>query len=128
MKDILCDKYSFPRATLSYPHYYIYHLSCLCNCYTLDQMLYAKFYLTRFFAIQLVQRNANQGFRYMQNSRNGMDPAMIPQGLMGPMIPVPLDAGSMQFGPMDAGRSPLIPTSALASALASASPDQQRMV
>jgi len=64
----------------------------------------------------------------MQNPRNGVDPAMIPQGLMGPMIPVPLDAGSVQFGPMDAGRSPSIPTSALASALASATPDQQRMV
>lgn len=62
----------------------------------------------------------------MQNSRNGVDPSMIPQGLMGPMIPVPLDASSMPVASMGTPRSPSIPT--LASALASANPDQQRMV
>lgn len=64
----------------------------------------------------------------MQNLRNGVEPAMVPQGLMGPMIPVPLDAGNVQVAPMDSTHSPSIPISTLASALASATPEQQRMV
>ncbi|KAG9458764.1 hypothetical protein H6P81_003272 [Aristolochia fimbriata] len=79
---------------------------------------------------QLVQRNANQGgFRYMQNARNGVDPSMVPpQGLMGPMMPMPLDVSGMPVAPMDAPRPGPIPISALASALASASPDHQRLM
>lgn len=77
---------------------------------------------------QLIQRNANQGFRYMQNARNGIDPTMVPQGLMGPMMPLPLDASGMHVAPMDAVRSSPIPITALASALASATPDHQRAI
>eukprot|EP00262_Sarcandra_glabra_P021881 TRINITY_DN9428_c4_g1_i1.p1 TRINITY_DN9428_c4_g1~~TRINITY_DN9428_c4_g1_i1.p1 ORF type:complete len:651 (-),score=142.15 TRINITY_DN9428_c4_g1_i1:244-2196(-) len=77
---------------------------------------------------QLMQRNANQGFRYMQNTRNGMDPSMVPQGLMGPMMPVPLDASGMPVSPMDAPRPQPVPITTLASALASASPEHQRLM
>lgn len=78
--------------------------------------------------IQLIQRNANQGFRYLQSARNGVDPTMIPQGLMGPMMPLPLDASGMHVAQMDAVRSSPIPITALASALASATPEHQRVV
>ncbi|XP_068647434.1 polyadenylate-binding protein 2-like [Aristolochia californica] len=79
---------------------------------------------------QLVQRNANQGgFRYMQDARNGVDPSMVPpQGLMGPMMPMPLDVSGMPVTPLDAPRPGPIPITALASALASASPEHQRLM
>ncbi|XP_017697610.2 polyadenylate-binding protein 2-like [Phoenix dactylifera] len=77
---------------------------------------------------QLIQRSANQGFRYMQNAHNGVDPTMIPQGLMGPMMPLPLDASGMHVAPMDAVRSSPIPITSLASALASATPENQRLI
>ncbi|THG22605.1 hypothetical protein TEA_023461 [Camellia sinensis var. sinensis] len=67
---------------------------------------------------QLVHRNSNQGLRYMANARNGMDPSMVPQGLLTPMMPLPFDA--QRPGP--------VPMSALASALASASPENQRLM
>ncbi|XP_077220325.1 poly(A)-binding protein 5 [Tasmannia lanceolata] len=75
---------------------------------------------------QLIQRNANQSFRYGQNARNGVDPSMVPQGLMGPMTP--LDASGMSVAPMDALRPAPVPITALASALASASPEHQRLM
>ncbi|OAY63029.1 polyadenylate-binding protein 3 isoform X2 [Ananas comosus] len=77
---------------------------------------------------QLVQRNTNQGFRYMQSGRNGVDPTMQPQGLMGPMMPLPLDPSGMHVAQMDAIRPSPIPITALASALASASSEQQRII
>ncbi|KAL6003333.1 hypothetical protein ACLOJK_023556 [Asimina triloba] len=77
---------------------------------------------------QLMQRNANQGFRYMQNARNGADPSLVPQGLMGPMMPLPIDVSGVPVAPMDPARHQLVPITALASALASASPDQQRLM
>uniref|UniRef100_A0A1D1XZY9 Polyadenylate-binding protein n=1 Tax=Anthurium amnicola TaxID=1678845 RepID=A0A1D1XZY9_9ARAE len=73
------------------------------------------------------QQNANQGFRYMPNARNGVDLSIAPQGLMGPMMPLPIDVNGMPVGSMDAARLPVqIPT--LASALASASPEHQRVM
>ncbi|KAH0448582.1 hypothetical protein IEQ34_022382 [Dendrobium chrysotoxum] len=75
---------------------------------------------------QFNHRNANQGFRYMQNTRTGVDPLM-PQGLMGPVMPLLIEANSIHTPPADTVRSP-IPISALASALASASTDQQRVM
>lgn len=77
---------------------------------------------------QLIQRNANQGFRYMQNARNGVDPSIVPQGLMGPMMPLSLDASGLPMGPMDAAHPQPVPITALASALASATPDHQRVM
>ncbi|KAF8403598.1 hypothetical protein HHK36_011702 [Tetracentron sinense] len=77
---------------------------------------------------QLMQRSSNQGFRYMPNARNGVDPSMVPQGLMGPMMPLPFDVSGMPMTPMDAPRPGPVPMKTLASALASASPEHQRMM
>ncbi|XP_047955782.1 polyadenylate-binding protein 3 [Salvia hispanica] len=72
----------------------------------------------------------NQGFnRYMPNARNGVNPSMVPQGLMGPMMPLPLDASSPTSGAsLDVPISLPLPRPTLASALASASPENQRMM
>ncbi|KAK4482063.1 hypothetical protein RD792_011589 [Penstemon davidsonii] len=68
--------------------------------------------------LQQQQRNSNQGLsRYMANARNGVNPSMVHQGLMGPMMPLPLDASAVPLS-----------RSTLASALASASPDNQRLM
>ncbi|PON96291.1 Polyadenylate binding protein [Trema orientale] len=75
----------------------------------------------------LHQRNSNQGFRYMQNPRNGMEPSMVPQGLVSPMMPLPYD-GSVPVSPVDIQRSGPVPMPTLASALASATPENQRLM
>lgn len=62
----------------------------------------------------------------MPNMRNGLDPSMVPQGLMNPMVAMPLDVSGMYVPPVD-GQRPM-PISTLASALASASPERQREV
>ncbi|MED6187843.1 hypothetical protein PIB30_080350 [Stylosanthes scabra] len=72
---------------------------------------------------QMLHRNSNQGFRYMGNGRNGMDPS-VPQGLVGPMMPMSFD-GSVS--PLDNQRPGTLSTT-LASALASATPENQRMM
>ncbi|OVA08115.1 RNA recognition motif domain [Macleaya cordata] len=77
---------------------------------------------------QLMQRNSNQGFGYMPNTRNGLDQSMVPQGLMAPMMPLPLDVSGMPVSPMEAQRTGPVPIATLASALASASPEQQRQM
>jgi len=64
----------------------------------------------------------------MQNARNIVDPSMLPQGPPGPVMPVPINVNGMPVVPMDAARSPSIPISALASALASATPENQHAV
>jgi len=74
---------------------------------------------------QLVQRNGNPGFRYMQNARNIVDTSMLPQGPLGPVMPMPINLNGMPVVPMDAARrSPSIPISALASA----TPENQHAV
>jgi len=73
----------------------------------------------------MLHRNSNQGYRYMANNRNGMDPPGVPQGLAGPMLPMTFDGPEVSAAPIDNQRPG--PTS-LASALASATPDNQRMV
>ncbi|XP_043718816.1 polyadenylate-binding protein 3-like isoform X1 [Telopea speciosissima] len=77
---------------------------------------------------QLMQRNANQGFRYMPNARNGLEPSLVPQGLMGPRVPLSLDVSGVPVTPMEASRPGPVPIQTLASALASATPEQQRMM
>ena len=52
---------------------------------------------------------------------------MVPQGLVGPMMPLPFD-GSVPVSPADIQRPAPVPMSALASALASATPENQRLV
>lgn len=53
---------------------------------------------------------------------------MVPQGLMSPMMPLALDVSGNPVAPMDAPRPQPIPITALASALASATPENQRVV
>lgn len=83
------------------------------------------FLLDDFFS-QLVQRNDSPRFRYMQNVRNIIDPTMFSQGPMAPVMP--LNVNGMPVVPTEAARSPSLPISMLASALASASPENQRVV
>ncbi|TQD91713.1 hypothetical protein C1H46_022704 [Malus baccata] len=77
---------------------------------------------------QLLHRHSNQAFRYMGNARNGVDPSLAPQGLMGPMMPLPLDGAGLPVTPNDTHRSGPLPMSTLASALASATPENQRLM
>ena len=53
---------------------------------------------------------------------------MVPQGLMGPVMPLPFDVSGMPVSPMDIQRTGPVPMSTLASALASTTPDNQRLV
>lgn len=65
----------------------------------------------------------------MANRRNALEPTMGPRGLVGPMMPRPLNvAGGVPMGAMDVQRPGPIPMQTLASALASASPEDQRVV
>lgn len=75
---------------------------------------------------QLHQRNSNQGVRYMQNARNGIEPSVIPHSRVAP-IALRFD-GSVPVSPVDVHRSGPVPMSALASALASATPENQRLM
>lgn len=77
---------------------------------------------------QLLHRNSNQGFRYVGNSRNSMDPSAVAQGVVGPVMPLPFDGSAMPATPIDIQRPGPMPISALASALASASPENQRLM
>ncbi|KAM7507952.1 hypothetical protein LguiA_018405 [Lonicera macranthoides] len=77
---------------------------------------------------QMMNRNSSQSFgRYVANGRNSMDPSsMVPQALMGPMMPLPFDVSASPTA--DIQRSGPVPMSTLASALASATPETQRMM
>ncbi|KAF5189449.1 Polyadenylate-binding protein [Thalictrum thalictroides] len=78
---------------------------------------------------QFMQRSANQGFRYMSSARNGLDPSIVPQGLVGPMMPLPpQNVSGMPVAPIDVQRSGPVPITTLSSALASASPEQQHQM
>ncbi|KAL7154579.1 hypothetical protein ABFS83_03G011000 [Erythranthe nasuta] len=69
------------------------------------------------------QLNSNQGMsRYMANARNGFNHSMVPQGLMGPVLPIDVSA------PLEIPLSVPLSRSTLASALASASPENQRVM
>jgi len=76
----------------------------------------------------MLHPNSNQGFRYMENGRNGMDPSVIPHGMGGPMMPLPFDGSGISavhtYNQYHAGAS----SNTLASALASATPENQHLV
>ncbi|GLT75170.1 hypothetical protein SLA2020_469140 [Shorea laevis] len=76
---------------------------------------------------QMLHRNTNQGFRYPANGRNGMDPSMVSQGLMGPIMPVPFEVSGMPATPIDVHRPGSL-LSTLTTALASASPENRTMM
>ncbi|CAJ2629794.1 unnamed protein product [Trifolium pratense] len=73
---------------------------------------------------QMIHRNSNQGFRYTANNRNGMDSSGVSHGLAGPMLPMTFD-GSGVTAPID-NQHP--GSTSLASALAAATPENQRMM
>ncbi|CAK7346720.1 unnamed protein product [Dovyalis caffra] len=77
---------------------------------------------------QLLHRNTNQGFRYMGNTRNGIDSSVVPQGFVGPVMPLPFEASGMPITPSDAQRAAPVPISTLTTALASATPENRMMM
>lgn len=65
----------------------------------------------------------------MGNGRNGIDPAAVPQGIVGPIMPMAaLDVSRMPLAPIEVQRHGHVPISKLTSALASASPNDRTMV
>ncbi|KAG6624170.1 polyadenylate-binding protein 3-like [Carya illinoinensis] len=75
---------------------------------------------------QLMHRNPHQGFRYVGSSRTGVDASVVPQGIIGPVMSLPFDGSGRPATPIDIQRPGHVHTSALLSALASASPENQR--
>ncbi|OIW01421.1 hypothetical protein TanjilG_25717 [Lupinus angustifolius] len=75
---------------------------------------------------QMLHRNSNQGFTYMANGQNGMDPSVVPHGLAGPVMSLPFDGSGVTADPN--GHHPGALSNTLASALASATPENQRMM
>ncbi|XP_061365647.1 polyadenylate-binding protein 3-like isoform X2 [Gastrolobium bilobum] len=75
----------------------------------------------------MLHRNSNQGYRYIGNGRNGMDPSIVPQGLAGPMMPFPFDGTGVAATPID-NQGPGALSNTLASALASATPENQHLM
>lgn len=64
----------------------------------------------------------------MNNARNGLESPVLPQGLVSPMMPLAFDGSGVSSPPNDIQRTRAVPTSTLASALASATPENQRVV
>ncbi|GMH31622.1 hypothetical protein Nepgr_033466 [Nepenthes gracilis] len=80
---------------------------------------------------QILNHNPNQGYRYIATTLEGIDPSSLaPQGLVGSMMSIPFDASGMPLSPMDFARSGPMPISpaTLASALASATPQNQHLM
>ncbi|KAH9553067.1 hypothetical protein CY35_09G100300 [Sphagnum magellanicum] len=75
---------------------------------------------------QMLQRGGNRNFRYAPNARNTPDSGVPPPGVMGSMLPAQLEMGGVPVPTVDTGVPQPFPISALASALASALPEQQR--
>ncbi|CAL0333358.1 unnamed protein product [Lupinus luteus] len=68
---------------------------------------------------QMLHRNS-----YMANGQNGVDPSVAPHGLAGPVTPLPFDGSGVIADPN--GLHPGTLSNSLASALASATPENQR--
>ena len=64
----------------------------------------------------------------MSNARNGMDPSVVPQGLVGSMMPLAFEGSGAPASTIDVQRPGPVPMPTLASALASATPETQRLV
>ncbi|KAG6602210.1 Polyadenylate-binding protein 5, partial [Cucurbita argyrosperma subsp. sororia] len=81
---------------------------------------------------QSLLRGTGQGFSYMNNVRNGLKPPVLPpvlpQAVVGPVMPLTFDTSGVSSSPIDVQRSRVVPSSTLASALASASPENQRVM
>ena len=73
----------------------------------------------------MLHRNNNQGFRYMGNGRDVVDPSTVPQSIVGPVMPLPFEVSRMPVNPIEVQRPNPVPISTLISALASASPKER---
>ncbi|KAF6140650.1 hypothetical protein GIB67_013943 [Kingdonia uniflora] len=74
---------------------------------------------------QLIQRNAHQGLGYMPNARNGVDPSLVPRGLVSSMMLAPVDVFVIP-SPVDSHRNGPMPITTLSYALASTTLEHQR--
>lgn len=63
----------------------------------------------------------------MATNRNGMDPSVVPQSSVGPVMPMPFDGYGVAAAPAENQR-PAVSSATLASTLASATPENQRLV
>lgn len=63
----------------------------------------------------------------MANNRNGMDQSFVPQGVMNPIMPLPYDGSRATPTPV-VKMLPSVDLATLSSALASATPENQRVV
>ncbi|XP_011026320.1 PREDICTED: polyadenylate-binding protein 3 [Populus euphratica] len=77
---------------------------------------------------QLLHRNTNQGLRYVGNARNGIDSSVVPQGFVGPVMPLSFEASGMPVTPGHAQPTTPVPISTLTTALASATPENRMMM
>lgn len=75
-----------------------------------------------------MHRNNNQGLRYIGNARNSIDSSMVPQGFVGPVMPMPFEVSGAPVTPVDVQRPAMVPISTLTSALASATPENRMVV
>lgn len=73
----------------------------------------------------MLQRNTNQGFRYMGNARDIVDPSTVTQSIVGPVMQLPLEVSRMPVNPIDLQQPNPVPISTLISDLASASPKKR---
>jgi len=62
------------------------------------------------------------------NARNGIDSSVVPQGFVGPVMPLPFEAPGMPITPSHAQPTTPVPISTLTTALASATPENRMMV
>ena len=73
----------------------------------------------------MLHRNTNQGFRYMGNARDVVDPSTVPQSIAAPIMPLPFEFSRMPVNPIEVQRPNPVPISTLISALTSASPKER---
>ncbi|XP_021285171.1 polyadenylate-binding protein 3 isoform X1 [Herrania umbratica] len=74
---------------------------------------------------QMLHRNNNQGFRYMGNARDIVDPSTVTQSIVGPVMELPFEVSRMPVNPIDVQQPNRVPISTLISDLASASPKKR---
>ncbi|XVF29887.1 hypothetical protein REPUB_Repub16aG0009200 [Reevesia pubescens] len=77
---------------------------------------------------QMLHCNTNQGFRYMGNARDGVDPSTVPQSMVGPIMPLPFEVSRMPGNSIEVQQPNAVPISTLISALASASPEKRNQM
>ncbi|KAG4401845.1 hypothetical protein AAZX31_02G072800 [Glycine max] len=77
---------------------------------------------------QMLHLNSSQGFGYMGNGQNGMDPSVVPHGIVAPMMPLPFDGSGISAAPTYNQHPGGSLSNTFASALASATPENQHLM